>query len=116
VGAKKISALTAAATPLAGTEVVPGVQSGATVKLTAAAIAATGPGDRARGTAAGGETTLTLLHAVPSGKEHWVELHLNGVRQEPVVDYTCNGTTTLTLVGFTLTAGDAWWALHSRGY
>ena len=37
---KKISALTSAATPLAGTEVLPIVQSGATVKVSAADITA----------------------------------------------------------------------------
>lgn len=40
---KKISALTAASTPLAGTEVLPIVQGGATVKATVASLSSFGP-------------------------------------------------------------------------
>jgi hypothetical protein len=53
---KKISALTAASTPLAGTEVLPIVQSSATVKVSAANITA--------------DKMVDMLKQWPSNNEH----------------------------------------------
>jgi hypothetical protein len=53
---KKISALTAASTPLAGTEVLPIVQSGATVKVAVSSLSSFGPAFSAY---AGTSTNLT---------------------------------------------------------
>ena len=58
---KKISALTGAATPLAGTEVLPIVQSGATVKATVANIVGAG-------TSPGSFTSLAATGAATTGK------------------------------------------------
>lgn len=74
---------------------------------------AIGTGAMVSGTATAGQTTIAMSHIVPAGKEWWVELYIGGVRQRPGLDYTCNGTTTMTLAAMGL--GETWWVLHRLG-
>jgi hypothetical protein len=77
---KKISALTGASTPLAGTEVLPIVQSGATVKVSAANITAgravSVASLSAVGSGAGGTQTLATFNAAADAFSNSVELAL----------------------------------------
>jgi hypothetical protein len=77
---KKISALTGASTPLAGTEVLPIVQSGATVKVSAANITAGRAVSMASlsavGSGAGGTQTLATFNAAADAFSNSVELAL----------------------------------------
>lgn len=77
---KKISALTGASTPLAGTEVLPIVQSGATVKVSAANITAGRAVSMASlnavGNGAGGTQTLATFNAAADAFSNSVELAL----------------------------------------
>jgi hypothetical protein len=63
---KKISALTAASTPLAGTEVLPIVQSGATVQVSVANLTAGRAISATAVTASTGDVTSTAGNFVPS--------------------------------------------------
>ena len=90
---KKISALTAASTPLAGTEVLPIVQSGATVKVSAANITAGRAVSMASlsavGNGAAGTQTLATFNAAADAFSNSVELAL-----EPLISgqtSTCIG-------------------------
>ena len=90
---KKISALTGAATPLAGTEVLPIVQGGATVKVSAANITAGRAVSMASlsavGSGAGGTQTLATFNAAADAFSNSVELAL-----EPLISgqtSTCIG-------------------------
>jgi hypothetical protein len=77
---KKISALTAASTPLAGTEVLPIVQSGSTVKVSAANLTAgravSVASLSAVGSGAGGTQTLATFNAAADAFSNSVELAL----------------------------------------
>jgi hypothetical protein len=77
---KTISALTGASTPLAGTEVLPIVQSGTTVKVSAANITAgravSVASLSAVGSGAGGTQTLATLNAAADAFSNSVELAL----------------------------------------
>jgi hypothetical protein len=77
---KKISALTGASTPLAGTEVLPIVQGGATVKVSAANITAgravSVASLSAVGSGAGGTQTLATFNAAADAFSNSVELAL----------------------------------------
>lgn len=81
---KKISALTSSTTPLAGTEVLPIVQSGATVKVSVADLTAGRAVSLASlsavGSGAGGLQTLATLNAASDAFSNSVEVAL-----EPLV-------------------------------
>jgi hypothetical protein len=59
------------------------------------------------GVAAASQSTITSPYPVPSLTPFWVRVFYNGRIQKPGVDFTSNGTTTLTL-NFQMSAGDDW--------
>jgi hypothetical protein len=116
---KKISALTAASTPLAGTEVLPIVQSGATVKVavsdltagrTVSASAFTGPLDGivggttpAAGTFTTASTTGNLTAAVQVKSTNSTSTTQKYVIEKVYDLYKGNGPTTLDICDITST-------------
>ena len=78
---KKISQLTAASTPLAGTEVLPIVQSGSTVKVSVADLTAgrTVSALRAKIGAGAASNTSPLMVNTPSGTAAGVQLFQDGI-------------------------------------
>ena len=60
------------------------------------------------GKAAANQTTILAPYPVPANSPHWVRLFYNGGIQKPGVDFTSDGTRTLTL-NFTMSVNDDWY-------
>lgn len=105
---KKISALTSASTPLAGTEVLPIVQGGATVKVAVSDLTA----GRAISATQLTLTTGNLIVASGQGIDFSATSHLAGMTSELLADYeegTWTPTITAgsgTITSYTLTAAN----------
>lgn len=93
---KKISALTASTIPLAGTEVLPIVQSGATVKVAVSDLTA---GRAVSATQVTLSTGNLIVGTADKGIDFSANSHAAGMTSELLNDYE-EGTFTATLAGF----------------
>lgn len=96
---KKISQLTAASTPLAGTEVLPIVQSGATVKIAISDVTA---GRAVSGTQFTASTGNFIIGTAGKGIDFSINPSASGMTSELLNDYE-EGTWTPVLNGFNST-------------
>ena len=98
---KKISALTASTTPLAGTEVLPIVQSGTTVKVAVSDLTA---GRAVSATQLTLSTGSTIIGTAGQGIDFSANTNPPGMTSE-LLNYYAEGTGTATRSGFTEVVG-----------
>ena len=108
---KKISALTASTTPLAGTEVLPIVQGGATVKVAVSNLTAGRPISATQLTLS---TENLVIGTAGKGIDFSANTHAAGMTSELLNDYE-EGTFTPTIIGVT-SAGTGTYSTQTGTY